>query len=251
MIKRITSMQHPLVKHLVKLKRDSAYRHEKQMLVVEGSKPINEICQGQRATTLLVEESYEIPPEINAETIVIATRDILSKISSMKNPEGILAEVRCPPFVNFTGKKHILALAGLSDPGNMGTLLRTALALGWDGAFILEDSVDPFNDKAVRASRGAIFRLPLMKGTWQDLDLLSKSNRLPIIIADIQGTPIDAINIPAGCILVLGNESKGPITLNSEEHAKITIPMPGDMESLNVAIAGGILMYLIRGQKIE
>lgn len=247
MIKKISSLQHPLVKHLVKLQRDPIYRREKQTLVLDGIKPINEVYGKCKTLHLLTQDLTLVPPEASPSIISLATPEVIKKISSMKNPEGLIAEVAAPAFESLKGKKQIVALDGIADPGNMGTLFRTALALGWDGVFILENCVDPFNDKVIRAARGAIFRLPLMKGTWRDLELFSEDNNFPILIADASGGTIDKFQ--DGCILVLGNEAKGSSHSASPHYQKVAIPMPGEMESLNVAVAGGILMHLIRSKQ--
>ena len=85
----------------------------------------------------------------------------MKKISGMQTPEGLVVEIEMPKPAPLEGLKYLLALDGVSDPGNVGALLRTALALGWQGIFILDESCDPFNDKALRSARGATFRLPL------------------------------------------------------------------------------------------
>ena len=163
----LTSLQHPLVKHLVKLRADSTYRHEHQALVLEGLKAHSRIiasCQ-----KLLYTPAYASFASSIAGEKWQVTEAILHKISGMTSPEGIVAEIRMPPFVSLGKAKRVLALDGISDPGNMGTLLRTALALGWEAVYFLPGSCDPFNEKALRAARGAHFKLALAKGTAEHL----------------------------------------------------------------------------------
>lgn len=248
MIKKISSLQHPLVKHLVRLKKDTAYRKEKKSLLLEGFKPIKELWSTCFLQSLLIIDPYKIPQNILCENIYLVTEEIIKKISCMQNPEGIIAEIDQPPFTTLPGQHFILALDSLSDPGNLGTLLRTALAFKWEGAFLIENSVDPFNDKALRAARGATFRLPMMQGSWVDLEEFAQKNQFEILVADIEGPPINSFTHFPKSILVLGNEARGP-SLNKKNYKKVSIPMPGEMESLNVAIAGGILMHSISSLK--
>lgn len=248
MYKKITSLQHPVIKHLTKLRVNSDYRFEHHSAVVEGRKLVNELCLQSIPKLVLATEENLIPAKIPAENVLVVTPEMMDKITGMKHSEGILAEVPLPAQSSLDKKKYILALDEINDPGNMGTLLRTALALGWEGAFILEGSCDPFNEKAVRASRGAVFRLPLFQGKWDALEALIKNNSLVPIAADLNGTDLKQMdNKGKGCVLVLGNEAHGPSKKADALCQKVTIPMLGPMESLNVGVAGGILMYnLIR-----
>jgi TrmH family RNA methyltransferase len=136
----------------------------------------------------------------------------------------------------------------ISDPGNLGTLLRTALALGWEGAFLTPHSADPFNDKAIRASKGACFFLPLQEGSYEELEELLKENQITAYVADLKGTSLPNLKVKHPLALILGNESLGPSAWAKQHGSAISIPMKKDVESLNVASAGAILMYeLIQG----
>lgn len=248
-IKEISSVHHPLIKHIVKLKQDRHYRYTQQSVVIEGIKPIEELLGTSQIRVILVSSPDLIPPGEVHEYVYLVTDSIMKKISSMQTPEGIVAEFIMPPLSPFTGFKYVVAFDGINDPGNMGTLIRTALALGWDGAFILPDSCDPYNDKAIRAGRGAQFRLPLRFGDSDELNALCHENGLIPVVADLNGTPSFSIPFDKGCVLVLGNEARGPSAKIQSFCKPITIPMPGQMESLNVAIAGSILIYLLKNNK--
>ena len=130
--------------------------------------------------------------------------------------------------------------------GNLGTLLRTALALNWQAVFITNSSTDPYNDKALRAAKGATFRLPLMQGSWEDLNVLIKKHQMHVFVADKQGTQLSKITPQTPILLVLGNEAHGASSFAKERYKRICIPMNPQMESLNVASAGAILMYQLR-----
>ncbi len=241
--KQITSLTHPLVKHLVKLRENKAYRYENKSILLEGRKVIEEICQKTPATTLITLESTSIPEHLSYRKAVEVSYPVLQKITATKTPESILAEIPFPDFETLEKKKTIVVFDGLSDPGNLGTLLRTALALGWEGAYLLPTTCDPFNDKALRAARGATFRLPMRIGNWEELEILIRKNKMHAFVADLSGISLELIKNEGPLVLVLGHEAHGVSNQANRLCSPITIPMPGDMESLNVAIAGGILMY--------
>ncbi|NGX42572.1 MAG: putative tRNA/rRNA methyltransferase [Chlamydiae bacterium] len=243
MLRKISSLQHPVVKHLVQLRKSRGYRYEKGAVVVEGKKLVSEVCQKQKAMKLLATEESLFPPKVQANESYLVTEEILKKISGVKTPEGVLAEVPIPDNVTFKKCRYLIALDGISDPGNLGTLLRTALALGWEGAFILNNSCDPYNDKAIRSAKGATFRLPLQQRSWSQLGALVEKFALQPLCADLKGTNIKDFSPGDGILLVLGSEAHGLSEEAKSLCRKITIPMSGNMESLNVSVAGGILMY--------
>lgn len=244
-MRKVISLQNTIVKHLVKLRLNHDYRYEQHRVVVEGIKPVKEICQTHLIKTLAVIDEALIPKGCKIDDIIVVNDIVMQKLSGMKNPEGILAEIEMPSLANFKGIKRMIALDKINDPGNLGTLLRTALALGWQGAFILDNSCDPYNEKSLRAARGATFRLALGSGSWAQLKKVAKENFLMPLVADLHGENLGKFHPEEGILLVLSNEARGI----SEEAAafchKITIPMPGEMESLNVAVAGGIMMYAL------
>lgn len=235
MAKKIESLQHPLVKHLVNLRQDRAYRYEQQRVFVEGKNMIKELKGAIRLFSI-----DDFP--IDAEEKIVVSPAVMQKISGVKTPEGLIAEVEMPKNSSLLEKRFLLAIDGIGDPGNLGTLLRTALALGWEGAFILEGSCDPYNEKALRAAKGATFRLPLCQGTW---DMVLQSP-LPRYVADLEGESLYEYKPQEGALLVLSRESAGASDKALSLCRKITIPMSGEMESLNAGVAGGILMYAMR-----
>lgn len=249
-MRELTSLQHPLVKHLVHLRQNRIYREEHQSVVVVGIKPVTEVSQKNHVKLLLAYDETFIPKGISADDIIIVNEEIMKKISGMEHPEGLLAEIAMPKMdiesVSLKDKKFIIVCDGVSDPGNLGNLLRTGLALGWEAAVMLGNSCDPFNDKALRAARGATFRLPIVQSTWKDLAKVIEKNGLQPIVADLDGTPLENVKFPKGVLLVLSNESHGVSDEAKQICKKVTIPMPGPMESLNVATAGAILMYAFR-----
>lgn len=241
----ITSLQHPQVKHWVKLRTDSRYRREEKTLIIEGIKPILEL------PLKLIKRVIQLPTvNILAEQEIerwVVTEEILKKVSGMSSSEGVFAEVEMPRVKGLQDCKAILALDGISDPGNLGTLLRTALAFGWQGVYLLHNCCDLYNEKVLRSARGAHFKLPIIVGELDDLNKLMHENKMQCLVADVEGAPPEAFDVKdAKRILVLGNEANGPSQEILNIGKKVTLPMSGEMESLNVAIAGSILMYLLR-----
>lgn len=243
MTQSISSLQHPLVKHLVKLREEKSCRYEYKSLVLDGIKPIQEVKRDVQKL-LYTPDLALLASTFPGEKWEI-TEAILHKISGMVSPEGMIAEVKIPPFVSIDHSSQVLALDGISDPGNLGTLLRTALALGWDTVYFLPGCCDPFNEKALRAARGAHFKLSLAKGTTEALHQWVNHYHVQSIVADIQGVEPEKIMPARQRVLVLGNEAHGASEAIRQFCEPVTVPMPGDMESLNVAVAGGILLYTL------
>ncbi|MCI0381678.1 MAG: RNA methyltransferase [Chlamydiae bacterium] len=244
--KEISSLQHPIVKHLVNLRTNRKYREEKEGLLLLGDKMILEVKKPIK--TLLITMGSPIPSHLNFEKAYLITEEMLKKISGMQSVETLAAEVSFPTKANLNHKKLLLGLDNISDPGNMGTMFRSALALGWDGIFLSEDSVDPFNDKALRAAKGASLILPFSRGNELDFYQLVEKNNLHGYIADSSGDLIENISFKFPLILILGNEARGVTQFHKKEFPKIAIPMQGRAESLNVATAAAILMHYIKSR---
>lgn len=247
----ITSLQHPLVKHLVKLREQRAYRDQEKRCVLIGSKVIEELDPKTKVARLFVEEGVSLPSRVQARENYRVSREVLKKISSQEAPESWVAEVEMPVCSTLEGARELLVLDGVADPGNLGTLLRTALAFGWQGVFLLPSCCDPYNDKALAAARGATFRLPWKKGTFEELAKIIEAAKLPCLVADPDGEAlvVGERSLANGKCLILGNEGHGPGQWAKKQGKKVALPMHGEMESLNVAIAGSIFLYLLAPQK--
>jgi TrmH family RNA methyltransferase len=246
--KKITSLQHSFVKYIVSLRKEREFRRAEGKIFVMGIKMVEELIHSKTPIhTLIVREDTDI--SASAQETILVTEDILKKMTGLKQPEPVAAVVSLPSFQNLSNVSRLLVLDGVSDPGNVGTVIRSALALGWDGVYLLESTCDPFNEKALRAAKGATFRLPLAEGTWSDFLSMLKKSSFTVLVADIAGSDIKqgAPNTPLA--LILSRESQGARKEATELFQKITIPMSGEMESLNVASAGAILLYELGGVK--
>ncbi len=241
----ISSLTHPVVKHLVSLRDDSAYRELNNSVLVQGRKMLLELSATRELRLVVAADQSLVPPGIRAAEVIVANEAILQKIAGVVTPDGIVAEVEKPAWSTLEGATRVVALDGVSDPGNVGTLIRTALALGWQGVYFLDGCCDPYNDKALRAAMGATFRIPLAKGNWTTLQSLISQRHWVPFVADLDGLPVEHVSWEEGVLLVLGNEAKGPSDTSRAHCKAVTIPMSGAMDSLNVSIAGAILIYVL------
>jgi RNA methyltransferase, TrmH family len=243
----LSSLQHPLVKHLVKLRQNRAYRYEQKTVLISGIKLVRELSQKFSFKNILVEKTYRPLFSYKAEQTNTTSLAILEKITGLEAPEPIAAEICMPIFQDLQSTKRLLILDRVVDPGNLGTLLRTALAFDW-AVFLVEGCVDLYNDKALRAAKGATFFLNLAQGGLIDLQNLLKKGSFHIYAADAKGDKIQNLS-EKSIALVLGNESHGVSPFIMQHAKKIAIPIKKPVESLNVAIAGAIFMYLLQELK--
>jgi len=240
--KLLTSLQHPFVKDLVRLRKDRTFRREEKKVLVTGYKLVQELLDVKAPVeTLILEEDFSFPSTIST---VRVTKEILKKITGLEEPEKIAAIIAMPSFCDLSAVSHLLVLDGISDPGNLGTLLRTAWALGWEGVYLTENSCDPFNEKAIRAAKGATFSLPLQEGTFEDFK--KKSSYFKTFVADMEGTSVDLVKAEAPIALILSRESTGARKEAKELFSSLKVPMCENTESLNVAAAGAILLYQLK-----
>lgn len=239
----IVSVQNPLVKHCVKLRMNEDYRCDNQEVLLEGIKPIGEVSVHVKQL-LYTSSCASLVEELPGEKWQISEA-ILQKISGLRSPEGVIAILRMPPYISLGGAKRVLALDGVSDPGNLGALMRTALALGWDTLCVLPECCDLYNEKVLRAARGAHFKLKLSRLTRTELRDWAERENVQMLAANLKGESPENISHAKRRLLVLGNESRGLSEEMSTLCQPVTIAMPGEMESLNVAVAGGILLYTL------
>jgi len=235
---KINSLAHPSVKHAVKLRESKAYREEKQTLLISGKKMVQE---ANLCTLFTTDENCSFA----AKTRYLVTKEILKKITALDSPDGFAAEVAMPISKDLQREKRLLILDHIQDPGNLGTLFRSALALGWDGIWITPDTVDPFNDKALRASKGAAIHMPFEQKTRQEIIEWAARFKADVFVADLRGTALQKQKSELPRALILSNESKGPVLWDIPRAKSVTIPMKTSVESLNVAAAGAIFLYML------
>jgi RNA methyltransferase, TrmH family len=246
--KKIQSLQHPLIKYAAHLNRDKQLRYSEKKVLVSGIKMVKELALLSSLEMLFIdEERFEgFHPE--AQHIYLVPLPLLKKMTGLPSPESMAAIMPLPSFSSLNNKQLVIGLDGVADPGNVGALLRSALALGWEGALFTEETADPFHEKALRASKGASLRFPLNKIALSDLPQWIETHGFHPFIADTRGTPCTEVCPKKPLLLFFGNESHG-ISPSLKNYPSLSIPMRGDMESLNVAAAGAILIYLLSTTK--
>lgn len=238
----ITSTKNPWIKRLAKLNTSSSYRREEKTLLLEGKKLIEEWQKKSPVKKLFVKEGFS---PLGETSPIYLKEELCKKISSLKTSDGYFAEIECPSESSLEGCSSVLVIDRLQDPGNLGTLIRSALAFNFDGLFILNHSVDPFSPKVIRSSMGACLHIPIMRGDTAKFYEWVESQKMNVYLADALGKPIEELKIEKPLALVLGNEANGTM-LDHTSFQKVSIPID-NVDSLNVAIAGSLLMYQVKG----
>lgn len=238
----LTSQNNSLIKHWVKLSEDSSYRKATKSCVIEGKKMVQEAIQRGGVKQILIRDDL---PLLSRDPTTFITPQLCKKISTLQTPEGYFAEIEIPTYDPLFQAQSLLVLDQIQDPGNMGTLLRSALALGFEKVFLLNHSVDPFSPKVMRASMGACLQIPIQKGTHQELLQLLDNQKYQIFLAEASGAPISNYKIQKPFALILGNESQGSHFKNNSSFFPLSIPIQ-NIDSLNVAIAGSLLMFQLK-----
>jgi TrmH family RNA methyltransferase len=258
------SLQNEQVKQVVNLRRRKG-REETRQFVVEGRRFVEEALNRQARILRVFKCPQREQPEwkpllkkLEYQKIPIIDIDerILYKISLTVEPQGILAVVQQPDFIwkdiIVESQTVLLIIDGVQDPGNLGTILRTALAAGVSQVCLTKGTVDVYNNKVLRSTMGAIFSLTILSDLLpEEVINYCSSRALTLITADLEGEVIfrsEMLKPPLA--LVVGNEANGPSPLFrdlAQQHLKI--PMNYNVESLNVAMATGILLYEIVRQR--
>ena len=240
MIKEIKSKQNELIKNIVKLSSHS-YRKETGKFKVDGFHMFEMAKEsGYLLEVLTLKEIKGLDAKINQ---YIVSEEIMEKISSSKSPQGIVSICKLIKEKDITSNK-VLYLDDVSDPGNLGTILRTAVAFGFNDVILSNNCCSIYNEKTLQSSQGAIFKLNIVN----DIKLSDlKKNGYQLLATEIKGSvSLDSIQKPDKFVLVLGNEAHGvsqEILDQSDKRIRINID---NIESLNVAIAGAIAMYKLR-----
>lgn len=240
----ITSRKNPLLQQVRKLLSSRSERYKTGLFVADGTKLLQEAVtwwDGLQTVILSDGVEAEVPEQVQ---VVRVPEDVMQSISPMQTPQGALFVCRLPQEAAFVPVPGMLLLDGIQDPGNLGTILRTADALNVPVA-LLEGCADPYGHKTVRASMGAVFRTPVVQTTWQQAKIACAQSGIPVAVTalsdsarDIRRAPVDTMAV------VIGSEGQGvraEIMDCAEE--KLIIPMNSHCESLNAAVAAAIVMW--------
>lgn len=253
----ITRRSNTLITHIRRLTGDRGYRRAQKQMVCEGPKMLREALRwGAKLEVVLWSAGHPLMGEIPPETRQVRLpEDVLRSVAPTKTPQGVLflcemGETALPPALS--GRQY-LVLDALQDPGNVGTLWRTADAFGADGLILLPGCADPWNPKTLRATMGACFRLPLWEGTLEELLPRLEQGGLPLYAAALGADTADIRERELSqAAVVIGSEGRGV----SEEvlarcRGRLRIPMRARCESLNAAAAGAVVLWQMGQQRQE
>lgn len=240
--------------------RNSRMRPREELVLVEGPRTAADVVEaGARIRFALVTPSFRESREgrdlvERLETFTTdtsldeVTEEELEGISDTDSPQGVLLVCEEPRVsaddLLERAPGRFLVLDGVQDPGNLGTLVRAARAFALDGVVALDGTVDPWNPKAVRASAGSSFHIPVVKVSWDEVEPLLTDAGVHLLVAEAVGTDVADVSPPSPWALVVGNEGRG-VRDEVRERADgvVTVPMPGGAESLNAGVAGAILLH--------
>ena len=260
-MKKIESRDNKWVKRLngLKIKKN---RDKEGVFVAEGLRFISEVPADWAVEAYAVSESFANENDLSVyekKAEVLCLPDTLfASVCDTENPQGILAvckKLDWDEAAVFAKKAPFFLLAEeLNDPGNLGTVIRTADACGADAVFLSKGSVDLYNPKVLRSTMGSMFHVPVFQNI--DLNEISaklKQNNIPLYAAHLRGDRFPyVLDLAQACAFIIGNEARGL----SDEAADlcdqwVKIPMPGQAESLNASIAAGVLMYEVVRQRLK
>jgi TrmH family RNA methyltransferase len=260
---RLSSIQNPLVRQWRELNKERAARAAQGLFLAEGEHMAGEALKEQKAAALLIcadrEERYEkliAAARVQDLPLYILSQPVINALSDAKTPQGILALCALPkaPSLERMGEV-VVALDDVQDPGNVGTILRTLDAAGFSGLIISKGCADPYAPKTLRASMGAVFRIPIAQTASLPNTLLElRQNGYAILAGALSGQPFyQRGQDQRRTCLVIGNEGSG---ISDEVLACATklvrLPMHGGAESLNAAVACAIMLYdLLRVSETE
>ncbi len=258
MIPRITSRRNPQVQEVRRLQEESRYRRRKQRFVVEGVRLAEEALRAKARP----EKVFFCPVSLNprGQAVVASyaeqgvpiwevTPEVMAAMSATETPQGLLMVMPWPQISWPERSDFVLLVDGLQDPGNMGTLLRTAWAAGVQGVWVLPGTVDLWSPKVVRGAMGAHFYLPCRRLDWESLPQAVQALRV-YVTDPHQGKPYTEVSWKEPFVLVIGSEAHGvrePVRDMAD--AYVHIPLAPGVESLNAAVAAGILLFEARRQR--
>lgn len=261
----ITSAKNPLIKEIKSLYRKKD-RIKNKSFIIEGIKMIEEAIDTNYPIKniiytdqlLKIKDGEILFEKIKGlDNIIYVPNNIFKEISDTENPQGVLGigKFQYKELREIKSKERLflLFLDEVQDPGNMGTIIRTADAFNSDGIIVTDGCVDPYNPKVVRATMGSIFRVPLYY-TSDGIQELKKLKDMDIRLYStslVGSMPIYEADFNEGFILIIGNESNGVSEeIFSLSDKLIKIPMPGGAESLNAGVAASIIMYEVMKQRV-
>ncbi len=254
----ITSPSNPLIQEIRRLQRKPRARRQTGRFVAEGVRLAREALAADvlPERVLLAEdaasEAVEVARALARRGVPVdrVSARAFRAASDTETPQGVLLVLPIRDLPLPRRRDFLLLADGVRDPGNLGTLLRTALAAGVQGVLLPPGNADPYNPKVVRAAMGAHFRLPLRRVSWEGVPPLL--NGLQVFLAEAHaGVPCYRADFRQPLALVIGGEARGAgAEARRLAHQAVHIPMPGGTESLNAAVAAGVLLFEVVRQRV-
>lgn len=247
-MEQITGRTNPLLSHIRKLNTSRAYRRAQGEFPCEGPKLLAEALRwGAAVTTAVFAQGTSLPPLPETVRLVEVPQALLEHICDTETPQGVLFLCRIPALTlaEPLSARRLLVLDGVQDPGNVGTIWRTADAFQLDGLVLLPGCADPFSPKTVRASMGACFRLPVWEADRDTLAAALAVQGLPLYGTALREDTVDVREMDlSAAAVVIGSEGKGVSNETLSLCAKtIQIPMSPRCESLNAAVAASVVAW--------
>jgi len=235
--KIISSPDNAEVKHLKKLAADPDYRYENAQYLIEGVRALDD---NGSIVKIYLREGTSLPLKCEAPSRTLA-KNLFDKISLTQNSQGVIAVSKLKVYgsSDIDPARRYVLFDRVQDPGNMGSMIRTACAFGFDGAVVMKGCVDPFSPKVVRSSMSGTDKIKIITADSQ-----AQLAKFTLIAADMSGESIDKFRWPKAFIIVIGNEANGisEEMLNACSH-RVSIPVRGNIESLNASVAAGIVLF--------
>lgn len=234
-----------------KLRLKASFRREERCFPVEGIRMIREVPPAQRRELFLTGKALQEHPELstwcsNVETVA---DHVMEKLADTRSPQGMVAVVSMPVSGSLDAKDRddplIFLLDGVQDPGNVGTIIRTAEAVGAAEVILSRDSADPYSPKVVRSTMGAIFRVPLrIEDDLPSLLWEMKQRKIRICGMHLSGTDFYRMDLTGPLTVLIGSEGNGlSPEVAAEADTLLRIPMDGQVESLNAAVSAAVVGY--------
>ena len=241
---RITARKNPLMQQVKKLFSSRKEREAAGLFAADGTKLLQEAVRFfPGLDTVILSDGVEadVPAHVR---LIRVPEDVMASISPMESPQGAVFLCRLPEKQPLVAGKPMLLLDGIQDPGNLGTILRTADALQVP-VVLLEGCADPYSHKVVRASMGAVFRTPVVQSTWAEASSILRAAQVPVAVTALSDRARDIRQAPLQEIaVVIGSEGRGvrPEILAAAD-VELIIPMNANCESLNAAVAASIVLW--------
>jgi len=226
----------------IKNLKDKKFRKEHSLFMVEGEKFCKDLLGTNIEIVYTITTNKELKDFPNVE--VVSDR-MLSSLATTKTNQNIVCICKVKDY-GFNSVGNSLILDNLQDPGNVGTLIRSALAFGFKDIYLI-DGVDPYNEKVIRSSAGTILQVRLHQCSYEELEKNKSKVAKNFMVADMKGESINKIRLPKSRIaVIIGNEGQGVSQLMQDmANITVSIPMSSEVESLNAGVAGSIIMQKI------